>query len=132
LVDGIRGTTNWRLGNWQGYSPQDFEGVLDLGKMENVKHIALGCLQDTRSWIWFPKNVVISASADGKTFRELANIKNVIPGNDENAQTFDFGWKGQDNIRYIKIQAINFGKCPEWHPGAGGEGHLFVDEIVVE
>lgn len=138
LVDGIRGNIDWRLGYWQGYLQQDFDAILDLGKMEAIKHIALGCLQDTRSWIWFPKFVDISVSEDGKTYRDIANIKNDIPDTDENPLIHDFGWDvrtGRDlsvQIRYIKIYAKNYGKCPSWHPGAGGDGHLFVDEIVVE
>lgn len=30
LIDGIKGTTNWRKGDWHGYQSQDFEVVIDL------------------------------------------------------------------------------------------------------
>jgi hypothetical protein len=36
------------------------------------------------------------------------------------------------NARYVKIFAKNIGRCPAWHPGAGGKAWLFTDEIVVE
>ena len=29
LIDGIRGTTNFASGEWQGYQPQDFVAVID-------------------------------------------------------------------------------------------------------
>ena len=34
--------------------------------------------------------------------------------------------------KYIKVKATNFGKCPEWHLGYGGDTWLFFDEIVIE
>ena len=34
-------------------------------------------------------------------------------------------------IRFVKVKAKNIGLCPEWHPGAGNRGWLFVDEIVI-
>ena len=33
---------------------------------------------------------------------------------------------------YIKIVAENYGICPEWHLGSGGDTWLFLDEITVE
>ena len=35
------------------------------------------------------------------------------------------------NARYVKVVAENFGECPPWHLGAGGQGWLFVDELVI-
>ena len=38
-----------------------------------------------------------------------------------------------ENIKaqYIKLKAINYGFCPDWHLGAGGKTWLFVDEIII-
>ena len=36
------------------------------------------------------------------------------------------------SVRYIKIKGIQFGKLPAWHEGAGGDTHIFVDEINVQ
>ena len=33
--------------------------------------------------------------------------------------------------RFVKVKAKNVGICPEWHPGSGNRGWLFVDEIVI-
>jgi hypothetical protein len=33
--------------------------------------------------------------------------------------------------RYVRVRAYNFGKIPSWHPGAGGEPWIFVDEIFI-
>ena len=37
-----------------------------------------------------------------------------------------------ENCRYVHIQAINRGVCPDWHDGAGGKAWVFADEIIVE
>ena len=34
--------------------------------------------------------------------------------------------------RYIRVQAINFGTIPEWHPGRGNRAFIFVDELHVD
>jgi hypothetical protein len=33
--------------------------------------------------------------------------------------------------RFIKMRASQFGVLPEWHPGAGGETFIFVDELQI-
>ena len=39
---------------------------------------------------------------------------------------------GHGGDRFIKIKAINYGLCPNWHLGAGGQTWLFADEIIIE
>lgn len=36
------------------------------------------------------------------------------------------------NARYVRIKAIQYGKLPAWHLGAGGDTHIFVDEINIK
>ena len=36
------------------------------------------------------------------------------------------------NARYVRVRAESYGKLPAWHPGAGGDSWIFVDEIIVE
>ena len=33
--------------------------------------------------------------------------------------------------KYIKIKAVNYGACPDWHPAAGSKSWLFVDEVRI-
>ena len=33
--------------------------------------------------------------------------------------------------RYVRVHAYNLGKIPAWHPGAGGDAYIFVDEILI-
>jgi hypothetical protein len=34
--------------------------------------------------------------------------------------------------RFVRIKAKNLGKIPAWHPGAGFDAFIFVDEVFVD
>lgn len=132
LIDGLRGAGNWRLGGWQGYQGRDFEAIIDLGSVKPVRKAAAGFVQDVRSWIWMPVEVIFYTSPDGKNFAEAGRVKNIIPANDYEMYTTDLGIKMNVSTRYIKVKAINFGTIPQWHLGAGGQAYIFVDEVIIE
>ncbi len=69
LIDGLHGKVNWRLGHWQGYQGNDLEALIDMGQVKPVNTISLGTLQDSRSWIVFPKLVEYWVSDDGKNYK---------------------------------------------------------------
>jgi len=132
LIDQLRGGNNYRTGNWQGYR-EDVNVVIDLSETKKINSISLGCHQDVRSWIFFPKQVEYWTSNDdinyeyqGKIF---ANFSDKIEGSFQK----DFTLKVKKiKARYIKIKAKNYGFCPEWHLGAGGKTWVFVDEITIK
>jgi hypothetical protein len=35
-------------------------------------------------------------------------------------------------LRALRFHAVNYGRIPDWHPGAGGEAFIFVDELMVQ
>jgi len=133
LINSLKGSNNYRTGNWQGYN-NDVIAIVDLGKIEEVGLISLGALQDIQSWIFYPKTVKISVSLDNKTFKPLTNLKNDFPDNKYGAFTKEYTYKTLKKIsaRYVKVEAENYGLCPDWHLGHGGQTMLFVDEILVE
>lgn len=134
LIDFLKGTPNFRTGYWQGYNGTDFSAVVDLGERKSVKLISLGTLQDIQAWIFFPKKVKISISNSGSEFKEVASIKNDFADDEYGTFTKEFSKKFQPpvNTRYIKVEAENYGICPEWHLGAGNDTWLFLDEITIE
>jgi hypothetical protein len=132
LIDGLRGAQNFRLGGWHGYWGIDFEAVVDLGKVQPIRYVGAGFLQEIRSWIWMPKDVTFLVSDDGKNFKQVAYIKNTIAIDDYTDHVKDFASKVNTTGRYVKVLATTFGRIPEWHLGAGGEAWLFIDEIIVE
>ena len=134
LIDQIRGGKSWRLGSWQGYQKQDFSAVIDLGKEKNVSAVTIGFLQDARSWIWMPKYVEVYSSIDNIRYNKIGTIENTVSDKDLNVSIKDFilWFDKVQNARYIKVTAVNYGKIPAWHQGAGGDAYIFVDEIIIE
>ncbi len=133
LIDLIRGKRNWRLGDWQGYEDQNFDAVVDLGKIQNVSKVGLGCLMDIGSWIWFPTQIEFSVSTDGINFEKSQIVMIETPPMEGYKLTIqDFKADVNSGIRYLKIHASNMGKIPKGYPGEGEDMWLFIDEIIIE
>lgn len=132
LIDGLRGSTNWRLGNWQGYQGTDLEAVVDLGTVKPVKNVSLGTLQDSRAWVLFPKSVQYLVSDDGKNYRPAAIVTNKVPADNLNVQTQEFTAALNLRARYIKIVAKQYGPLPQWHESKGNPSYIFADEITIQ
>lgn len=132
LIDGLRGSVNWRLGGWQGYQDQDFEAVVDLQAAKNIKTVEVGFLEDIRAWIWYPTELVVEVSSDGDKFVPFGKFTYTGPDNDYTVKVKDFAVNGSAKARYVRVRAKNFGVLPEWHLGAGGAAFIFVDEILVK
>ena len=133
LIDGVRGATNWRIGNrWQGFWVKDFEGILDLKKNQFVNSVSIGVLQDTNAWIIFPPETLFYVAGDDLDFKLVSTVKAPTEDKDYTVQMKELSAKINTNCRYIKIVAKNYGTLPAWHEGAGGKAHLFFDEITVK
>ncbi len=90
-------------------------------------------LLDQKKWIFVPEKVNYYVSEDGKNFQKIAGITHKIPLDNLKILTNDFRAKLNRPLkaRYLRVEAINIGVCPEWHPGKGQKAWIFADEIVV-
>jgi len=133
LIDGIRGNLNFSSGEWQGYQAQDFVAVIDLQKETEIKRIGGGFLQNARSWIWMPTRVEFETSNDGANFTPLAEIKTDVAPDDMTERFKDYlPTIAPTKARFVRVKAYNLGKIPAWHPGAGDDAFIFIDEIIIE
>ena len=134
LIDGLRGSVNWKTGGWQGYQDTDFTAVVDLRGVRKARTFGSGYCQDARSWIWMPRYVEYSISTDGEHFTPVGRVDNTVGEQDYTIQTraFVLELPAPVESRYVKVFAKNFGTIPSWPLGAGGEGFIFIDEIWVE
>ncbi|MFN6038216.1 MAG: GH92 family glycosyl hydrolase [Bacteroidota bacterium] len=133
IIDGLYGDENWRKGGWQGYQSQDFEAIIDLGAVKEIKEIAANFLQDTRSWIVMPTKVELSYEK-GNKFSKPIVVENNLKADDYTVQLKKFKAMLPAGVstQRIKIKAYNFGKLPKWHQGFGGDAFIFVDELEVK
>lgn len=135
LIDGIRGTREFRSGTWQGYDAQDVEATLDLGKTQDITSIEVGFLQDQRSWIFYPTEVQLLVSEDGIEFKPYHKERiDAITRNDDVAIKNVKSPNKTMQARYIKLIAKTVGDLPDWHLGFPyhGKSWVFVDEIIVK
>lgn len=131
LINGYLGSYDFKDGQWLGYWGNDFDAIIDMGESMPICMVKAGFLQDQASWIFFPEQVVVLISDDGKNFKGIKTVKNKLKQDYEAAsKSYDFDIN--ESARYIKIQVKNIGKCPAWHQGSGGDAWIFTDEIIVE
>jgi len=133
LVDGIRGTRDYLDGLWQGFMGHDLVATIDLENPTPVSQVIVGCLQDTRSWIFMPESIQVSASLDGNEYLLLGRLTTDVSLRASGAIKKDFSIECvESKFRYVRIQAKNIGLCPDWHNGKGKAAFLFVDEIIIQ
>jgi predicted alpha-1,2-mannosidase len=132
LIDGLRGDPNWRTGGWQGYQYTDFEATVDLGSERPLQRLGASFLQDAKSWIWMPSEVVLSVSSDGTDFREVARLTGDVADDAYGNILRDWVMEVEGvEARYVRVFARNYGTIPDWHPGRGEGAFIFIDEILV-
>ena len=135
MVDNIFASTNYRIGGWQGWQG-DMVAVVELDKEQTVRYVGLNCLEHMRSWIFFPVNVKMETSLDGKTWNIFGEVSATqFPAEhcrQEESVTHTFCADGATRAKYVKITATNFGALPDWHVSAGQQAWLFADEIIIK
>ena len=134
LTNGLLGTRDHHDGNWLGFSGDDLDVRVDLGRELDITKVGLDCLSSQGAWIFLPFWVGVQLSVDGADWIEAGSVELPRERNPEIGVArvqvevdSDIG-----PVRFIRVRAGNMGPLPEWHPGAGEAAWLFVDELVVE
>lgn len=133
LTDGLIGSSNhFRDGYWQGFFGEDLEIVIDLGEEQELNSISTGFFQYNLSWIMLPTHVSYEVSNDGQSFKAIYQEDNTISPKKEGKFRTTVDYQGKQTGRYIRVKAKNYGTLPEWHPAAGAQAWLFVDEVLIQ
>ena len=132
LIDFLYGGKDFRTGEWQGYEGQNMIATIDLGKVQELKSISLGALQDENSWIFLPVSVDFEFSMDGEKYQKLGSAYPSASPEDEGTILENFTWEGNCTARYIKVKANNMIDCPSGHKSAGNVCWIFLDEITLK
>ena len=130
LTNGVRGDVNSNE-PWVGFSGANFDFTLDFGQKTNFNNVSVAFQGAYSSWIMPPRNIEIMISDDNKTFKSIKKMDLATAVKTESfVQQLNIS-VGNNNARYLKIVAENYGKLPEGHPGKGTPAWLFVDEVSV-
>ncbi len=133
LVDGLTGTTDYRVGGWLGFEKVNLEAVIDLRSARQLSIFSTGFLQDENSWIFFPSEVEYLISTDGTSFKSVGIVKNDVPAEKSGTLLKNMMLTIPPvEARYVKVIGRSLGTCPSWHKGYPNPCWIFCDEIKVE
>ncbi len=133
LIDGVKGTVNFRNGLWTAFETDDAQIIIDLGSVMPVHRISTGYLVSTGSRIFLPVSVEYQVSENQDIYTTIAKKDYGIPKHHIRTDIKDFTVEvDATKARYIKIIARNIKTCPSWHFSSGNPALLFMDEVIVE
>ena len=132
IVNGLRGGLNFRDGHWQGYFGTDFEATITFDSIQRIDSVISSFYQYNLSWIFIPKQILVYTSVDGDNYYKRAKLSPQISAKKEGHFFKEFVMSFPEiEAKYVKIKAVNYGACPDWHPAAGSKSWLFVDEVRI-
>lgn len=132
LVDGRKGGTNSRSGEWLGFSEAPCEVVITLKENTPVKEVRFNAFIETGDWIYPPTSFEVWGSKDGKSYDLLAKENYALPKEPlKEIKTYSLSFPEKE-VTYLKVKINGVNKIPSFHQGAAGKpGFLFIDEIQV-
>lgn len=135
LMDGRKGIAgNWGEG-WLGFNGEGTEFTIELSQATDIHYLYVGCGICPNDWVLIPASVYVAVSLDGHNFTDFVKADFPVYNNDsmevrrrdDARATIDL--KG---VKYIKVKVDNVGKLPEWHPYAGENAWIMIDEISIK
>ena len=132
LVNGVKGAHNYKNGDWAGWHRKPFEAVIDMGGKCAYSTVSISALIEKGDFIFNPLCLCVAVSEDGTTYTEVAKAEYPIESKADPNGIKEYSVSfPETSARFVKVFAKTLEALPEWHPGAGHGGFLFIDEIVV-
>ncbi len=121
LLNGQKGGGLAADGQWQGFV-NNVDVTIDFQRREAIKSVAIDFLQDPSANAYFPSDVTVLLSDNGKNFREAGTILTEISaiGNVRKTETYTFNFGAVQTARYVRVVATN-----------AQNAMLLTDEVVV-
>ena len=133
LVDGLKGTPNYRTGRWLGFSENDFEAVIDLQEATEIKRVKFDTSVDKSDWVFDIRGIKISVSDDGENYRTLLEREHPSLTDEDPNIIYNHVFDTEPTTtRFVKIKALVEHSIPAWHPAVGKPGWIFIDELIIE
>ena len=131
LIDGLRGSSNYRSGRWLGWYGNKLDATIDLQGVTAISSVRFNLNINMKDWIFNAKTVKVLVSDDGENFKEVASQNyDLLPaGYEGSLYPVDITFSPV-KTRYVEVIVEPF-DCPEGHSGYGYPAWIFVDEIGV-
>ncbi len=130
LVDGCKGGSNSRSGQWLGFTEAPCEVVITLKENTPIKEVSFTAFIETGDWIYPPTHFEVLGSTDGKNYELLAKEDYALPKEHfKEIKKYALSFP-EKKVIYLKVKINEVNKIPAFHKGAAGKpGFLFIDEI---
>ncbi|ACU08216.1 hypothetical protein FIC_01773 [Flavobacteriaceae bacterium 3519-10] len=129
LTDGMFGLNDFSY-NWLLFD-ENTDILIDLKELKQVKSVSPSFLEDQRHWIFLPKLVKVSVSADGVIYRELPAPEFIL-SEQYKVEPHEVVFKVGAKIRYIKLLFEPLEALPEWKSHPFKTPLAAIDEIWIE
>jgi len=118
--------------NWIAFRENPFSAIFEYETPKALTKISFCYGLQVPQYVFPPTAVSVSGSHDKKQFQLLSTQK-ITPYQKNNkdqvkSDVIHILLKSQP-FKYYKIEAQNLPRIPDWHPGKGEKGWLFIDEI---
>jgi len=132
LYDFEKGSTSFVDGKWLGYEGEHMIATIDLGETKSVNSVVVSALENTASYIFFPKGIQLEKSEDGKSFEKAGKLDIPIPDgpNEPSIKSFLLNLPNIET-RYLKLIVNGTLKNPNWHAAPGAKNWIFIDEVLI-
>lgn len=132
LTDGIVGSDDFRDGHWQAFSGYDLDVTLQFRSEIAVSELVLPFYTYSNAWIFMPERVIVEGSTDGIAWRVLGTAENPLEERDKRQGVVTINIPiNNENVRHLRIRAVNRRVCPDWHDAPGEKAWLFASELIV-
>lgn len=120
LTDGVFGGFAYENPAWQArHTEKEFEFVVDLGTVKEIKEISANFLQDKDLYIFLPRHVTFDVSYDNENFIEVGSVPRPAVGDGNLAKSYFLTELADVSGRYVKVKVK---PATAW---------TFIDEIEV-
>jgi hypothetical protein len=132
LFDLEKGDEDFGTGKWLGFQDTPFEIQMDFKSPQNIQNIAFSTLAAEGSHIFPPSKVEVWIKTQSSDWKLMDTQKPEQPtGNRDRMLQMYESKINQNDILAIKAKLTPVNPLPKWHPGAGGKGWVFIDEILI-
>ena len=131
LIDGLKGTSNYRSGRWLGWFGETLDATIDMQNATEISNVKFNCNINMTDWIFNPKSIKVLVSDDGVSFKELFSEEYALlnPDFKNSILPIDITFPSV-KARYLEL-IVEPHDCPEGHSGFGYPAWIFIDEIGV-
>lgn len=132
LFDLEKGDEDFGTGKWLGFQDTPFEIQMDFKSPQTIQNIAFSTLAAEGSHIFPPSKVEVWVKTQNVDWKLADTQKPDQPtGNRDRLLQMYESRINQNGILAVKAKLTPVNPIPKWHPGAGGKGWVFVDEILI-